>query len=282
MVLGRDDFAGWRINWADKAANIEALAVDLNLGLQSFVFIDDNPHERERVRSALPEVLVPDWPEDPTGYVRALAELTCFDTVAVTAEDLARTALYATEARRSALRTDAASLDDWIRELKIVVTAEPLGAPNLSRAAQLLNKTNQMNLRTRRLTASEFTEWAAAKGHATWCVSVSDRLGDAGLTGLVSVAVDGPDAELVDFVLSCRVMGRRVEESMVHLACEMALRGGASRLTAEYLPTAKNVPCRRFFDGGPFVHEGDRYLVDLTEPVPAPLDVIVTVPSTHT
>ena len=89
------------------------------------------------------------------------------------------------------MRTDTASLDDWIRDLQIVVTAEPLGSANLPRAAQLLNKTNQMNLRTRRLTAPEFLEWAAGDGHATWCVSVADRLGEAGLTGLVSVAVDG-------------------------------------------------------------------------------------------
>ena len=278
MVLQRGDFAGWRIDWSDKAANIEALAADLNLGLQSFVFIDDNRHERERVRAALPEVFVPDWPDDPTGYVRALAELSCFDAVSVTAEDLDRTAMYATEARRSALRTNTASLDDWIRELQIVVSAEPLGSANLPRAAQLLNKTNQMNLRTRRLAAPEFLEWAAGDGHTTWCVSVADRLGEAGLTGLVSVAVDGSDAELVDFVLSCRVMGRRVEESMVHLACQLAIRGGASRLVAEYLPTPKNLPCRRFFDGGPFEHAGDMYVVDLADPVPAPSDVTVTLP----
>jgi FkbH-like protein len=279
MVLARADFAAWRIDWADKAANLEALAVDLNLGLQSFVFIDDNPHERERVRTALPEVFVPEWPDDPTQYVRALDELTCFDTTAVTAEDLQRTAMYATEARRSELRTSAASLDEWIRQLEIVVSAEPLDAANLSRAAQLLNKTNQMNLRTRRLTAGELLEWASTTGHATWCVSVSDRLGDAGLTGLVSVAVDGSSAELVDFVLSCRVMGRKVEEAMVHLACELARRGGASRLVAEHLPTAKNEPCRRFFDGGPFVRDGSAYVVDLSNPPPAPADVTVAMPS---
>ena len=279
MVLRRDDFAGWRIDWSDKAANIEALAADLNLGLQSFVFIDDNRHERERVRAALPEVFVPDWPDDPTGYVRALAELSCFDAVSRHRRGLGP---------HGDVRHRGATLGIANRHSPRSTTgsASCRSSSRLSRSARptcrgrhsCSNKTNQMNLRTRRLAAPEFLEWAAGDGHTTWCVSVADRLGEAGLTGLVSVAVDGTDAELVDFVLSCRVMGRRVEESMVYLACQMAIRGGASRLVAEYVPTPKNMPCRRFFDGGPFEHEGNTYVVDVPDQVSAPADVTVTLP----
>jgi FkbH-like protein len=177
------------------------------------------------------------------------------------------------------MRGGAASLDDWIRDLHIVVTAEPLGSNNLPRAAQLLNKTNQMNLRTRRLAAPELLEWATGDGHMTWCVAVGDRLGDAGLTGLVSVERGGDDALVADFVLSCRVMGRRVEDAMLHLASVMGIRLGATRLTAEYLPTAKNEPCRRFFDGAPMVHDGAVHIVELASPVPPPPDVTIDVPS---
>ncbi len=279
MLLRRADFAAWRIDWLDKAANIAAVAQTLNLGLQSVVFIDDNPHERERVRAALPEVLVPDWPLDPTQYVEALAALRCFESASVTAEDLDRTAMYAAEQRRAELRVDVSSLDDWIRELGMVVRAEPLGPANLPRATQLLNKTNQLNLRTRRLTSPELAAWAASDGRLTWCVSVSDRLGDAGLTGLLSVEVTDETAELTDFVLSCRVMGRRVEETMVHLACRMAIELGARKLVAQHLPTAKNAPCRRFFDSGPLPATGDgEYSIELGPPTPAPDGIEIRVP----
>jgi FkbH-like protein len=271
MVLRRDDFVGWRIDWNDKGANIAALAADLNLGLQSVVFIDDNPHERARIRDALPEVLVPDWPEDPAEFVKALASLRCFDTAAVTAEDRDRTAMYAAEQQRAAMRTEVGSLDDWLQDLGIVVRVEPLGPANLPRATQLLNKTNQMNLRTRRMTSSELATWPEPGRRTTWCVSVSDRLGDAGLTGIVSVEADGQEAELVDFVLSCRVMGRRVEDTMLHLACLQAAQLGAGRLTATLVPTEKNAPCARFFEAGPLVRQPDgSYVVDLTAPAALP------------
>jgi FkbH-like protein len=283
MVLTLDDFAGWRINWDDKAANIVSLVAELNLGLQSVVFIDDNDHERARVAEALPEVLVPDWPDDPTSYPRALRALTCFDSPVKSDEDANRTQLYVTERRRTELLSSVGSLDDWIRELDIVVRADPLGPGNVPRASQLLNKTNQMNLTTRRLTEAEFTDWAAHAGHATWCVTVSDRLGDAGLTGLISIAVDGDQATLVDYVLSCRVMGRRVEPTMVHLACGLARELGARRLVATFVPTAKNDPCRRFFDdSGMTPTQDNRYEWDLQADYPPPRDLVIQSPITVT
>jgi FkbH-like protein len=159
MVLSRDDFVAWRIDWSDKAANIATMVSELNLGLQSVVFIDDSPYERARVREALAEVYVPEWPQDPIDYVGALQSLTCFDTLVVSDEDRARTRLYAEERHRSSLQTDVTSLDDWLRQLDVVVTAQPLSPALLPRATQLLNKTNQMNLATRRLIDSEVRSW---------------------------------------------------------------------------------------------------------------------------
>ena len=246
MVLRRDDFVAQRINWADKAANIADIAAELNIGLQSIVFIDDNAHERARVRAALPEVLVPEWPVDPADYVRSMTSLRCFDSVSLTAEDEQRTALYVAEQRRSTMLTQVASIDEWITALDIQVGVEPVAPGNLTRASQLMNKTNQMNLRTRRLAADELLAWAAEPGHQTVCVSVSDRLGDAGLTGVLSVEAHGSEASIVDFVLSCRVMGRRIEDTMLALACRLAEGLGTSTLHAELIPTAKNAPCARF------------------------------------
>jgi FkbH-like protein len=251
MVLSQDDFVGWKINWSDKARNILDLTRELNLGLQSVVFIDDNPVERARVREALPEVLVPEWPIEKYLYPVALQQLRCFDAPALSEEDLARTRMYQEERQREQLQEQLGSVDDWLKSLEIKVRAEPLHAGNLTRATQLLNKTNQLNLSTRRLTEAELMEWTRGPGRAFWALSVSDRFGDAGLTGLVSIEIADGEARIVDYILSCRVMGRRVEHTMVHMAVTAA-RGRASRITAKLLPTAKNKPCLTFWQGSGF------------------------------
>jgi len=250
MVLKREDFVGYRINWNDKARNVAELAAELNLGLQSVVFLDDNPAERARVRETLPEVLVPEWPADPMHYPSALASLRCFDAPALSREDLERTQMYGAEKKREALRAQVTDLDEWLKTLGIHLKVEALGAANLARSAQLLNKTNQLNLSTRRLTEAELTAWAVQPGRALYALSVSDRFGDAGLTGLLSVEREGNSetARVVDFVLSCRVMGRKIEQAMLHLAVEEARALGAARLEARLLPTAKNKPTREVFD----------------------------------
>jgi FkbH-like protein len=248
MVLRPEHFAGWRINWQDKAANVAALVEELNLGLGSAVFIDDQPAERARVREALPEVLVPEWPEDPTEYRRALRAMRCFDVPALSEEDRARARSYAEERQRREVRASVGSMEAWLEELGVRVEVEPLGEANLSRATQLLNKTNQMNLRTRRMSETEFARWAEGEGRQVWVCRVSDRFGEAGLTGLVSVELDGAEVHVADFILSCRVFGRRVEEAMVGVAAKWARRGGAERLVAEYLPTERNRPCLRFWE----------------------------------
>ena len=257
MVLKEDDFVGWRINWTDKARNISELATELNLGLQSVVFIDDNPVERARVREALPEVFVPEWPEDKLLYASAFGQLRCFDAPAVSKEDLERTRMYAEERKRDNLQKEVGSIEEWLKSLEIKVRAERLAPANLARATQLLNKTNQLNLSTRRLNEAELTAWAAAPNHWLWVVSVSDRFGDAGLTGIVSIEVDGPTARIVDYVLSCRVMGRKVEETLLHIAVTAAFSAGATLVEAHYLKTAKNKPCLTVFKSSGFASSDD-------------------------
>ncbi len=270
MVLREDAFVAHRINWRDKAQNILEIAGELNLGLQSVVFIDDNPVERARVREALPEVLVPEWPQDKHLYRSALTSLRCFDTPTISKEDQERTTLYAAERQREKLQASVGSMDEWLKSLKITVTSEPLGPANLARTVQLMNKTNQLNLSTRRLTEAELLAWVAGAKRSLWAISVSDRFGDAGLTGIVSVEVDGADAKIVDFVLSCRVMGRRVEDTMVHLAVEHARAQGAPRVEALFRQTAKNKPCLTFWQGSGFTNDGDRFVWDASKPYGLP------------
>jgi FkbH-like protein len=271
MVLKEEDFVAWRINWQDKAKNLAELVSSLNLGLQSTVFIDDNPFERARVREALPEVFVPDWPDDKLSYASTLLSLRCFDTPTRSAEDAVRTEMYASDRKREELRAQVGSLDEWLKGLGIRVRAESLTAANLARTTQLLNKTNQMNLTTRRLTEGELLAWATQKDRWLWALSVSDRLGDAGLTGILSVQAEGTVARVVDFVLSCRVMGRRVEETMVYIAVETARKQSLNSVVADFVTTSKNKPCLEFLERSTFQRESaTRFTWDTGREYPMP------------
>lgn len=249
MVLRKKDFAGWRIDWIDKATNVAALLRELNLGLDAAVFLDDSPMERARVAETLPEVIVPEWPDDPSEYVAALHGLRLFDVTGLSREDRARTEMYAAERARREAREALGSLDEWLESLSVRVHVSPLLPETLPRAAQLFNKTNQFNLSTRRLSEVDLESWTSQPDHQLFTVSVSDRFGDSGLTGILSLCTDGMRVEIKDFILSCRVMGRRVEDAMLHFAGTVARRSGAEALVARYRPTERNAPCRRFLEG---------------------------------
>jgi FkbH-like protein len=272
MALRRSDLAGWRINWKDKAENIVDLTRALNLGLQSVVFIDDSPIERGRVREALPDVLVPEWPPDPTRFADALAELDCFDQAAITDEDRARTRMYVEERDRTNDSAAFSSLAHWLSSLDIRARVAPLAAANAKRTVQLLNKTNQLNLATRRRGEAETTAWlAGGDARQLMTVSVADRFGDLGLTGVVSWERRGEDLALVDYLLSCRAMGRKVEETMVHLAVEAARAGGATRVVARAVPSERNGPCLEFWRGSGFAEiEPLLFVWDASQPYPLP------------
>jgi FkbH-like protein len=271
MVLREQDFIGWRINWNDKARNIAELVAELKLGLSAVVFVDDNPVERARVREALPDVLVPEWPEDKLLYASTLRALSCFDAPVLSREDAERTELYAAERARESLKVEVGSIDDWLAGLKTEVRVNALDRVNLPRTVQLLNKTNQMNLRTRRTTELELAAWAAEPDHELWTITVSDRFGDAGLTGVVSLAYSDGVAQVVDFVLSCRVMGRRVEECLLHVAVASARRRKAQRIEAHYLETPKNKPCLDFWQkSAGFIADGHLFSWELSRPYACP------------
>jgi FkbH-like protein len=270
MVVRPDSLDAYRINWQDKAQNVLEIAQELNLGLQSVVFVDDHPAERARVREALPEVFVPEWPTDPMLYVRALESLRCFDSAGLTREDRQRDGMLAAEKLRGAARTGIASFDEWVATLGLTLRFERLAASNLTRAAQLLNKTNQMNLRTRRLSEQELLVWSKEDDHELWTLSVSDRFGESGLTGLLGLAREGEDVAVADYILSCRVMGRRIEEAMVWAATRRGMALGGRRLCIRPLPTPKNRPCLDFFERAGLVRATDGYVWPLDRPQQTP------------
>jgi len=246
MVLRIDDFGAWRINWRDKAQNIAELAMELNVGLDSMVFIDDNKVERARVREALPDVLTPEWPPDPRLYPATLRSLDCFDKASVTTEDRKRSAMYAAARRREETKASVGSIEDWLQSLDIRVTTEDVGRANIGRLVQLLNKTNQMNLSTRRMNEQEFHAWIGSGNRRIWLFRVQDKFGDSGITGILSVEAAEGRGRIVDFILSCRVMGCRIEEAMLHVAVSWARHMRCTKLEAPYVATAKNKPCLEF------------------------------------
>lgn len=254
MILKLEDFAAWKINWNDKALNIVNIVNELNLGIQSVVFIDDNPIEQARVKEALPDVYVPEWPEDKMLYKSALLSLRCFDSPSTSNEDLRKTQLYVEERQRQNLKRKLHSFDDWLATLDMRIIYEELNKANLQRTAQLFNKTNQMNLSTRRITEQELLEWASKEEHKLWTFKVSDRVGDYGLTGIVSLLSKKKIGYIIDFILSCRVMGRKVEETMLHTVIQHARSLGLNEVHALHRPTSKNMPCFRFFKNSGFQH----------------------------
>jgi FkbH-like protein len=272
MVLKSGDFVGWKINWEDKAKNILELVTELNIGIDSVVFIDDSPAERARVREAFPEVLVPEWPQDKMLYKQALLDLRCFDVPSLAEEDGKRTQMYASERERKKLKEDIGSLEDWLEKLEVKVQVEEFNSANLQRTVQLLNKTNQMNLRTRRMTENELVDWVREGLCLFWTFRVKDRFGAYGLTGIISLEVRGREAIICDFLLSCRVMGRKVEEAMVYTAIEAARSRGLDRVCAHYISTVKNRPCLKFWEESGFSREGDSdsFIWDLQSVYPAP------------
>jgi FkbH-like protein len=246
MVLKEEDLAGWKINWRDKAQNIVELVEELSLGLDAAVFIDDNPVERARVGAALPDVFVPDWPKDKLLYRQTLLSLDCFDSGFISSEDRQRTKMYTAERQRSQLKSTVGSLDEWLKTLHTQVIVEPLNDTNVGRVTQLFNKTNQLNLSTRRMTSAELSMWTSGERRRLFVFRVSDKFGDAGLTGILSMEVQQETLQIVDFILSCRVMGRHIEETMLSIAMGYGRAQGLKQVYARYIPTKKNKPCFDF------------------------------------
>lgn len=257
MVLRRDDFVAMRIDWNDKASNIADMVRSLNIGLQSVLFIDDNPVERSRVREFLPEVHVPEWPANKLLYDSALRSLPLFNLDTLSAEDTQRTKLYQDEAERERTRAGHTDVEDWLRSLETEVVVAPLNDADFTRVHQLFGKTNQFNLTTYRWTEHELRERMADPLRPIWSFRVRDKFGDAGLTGILGLYLKDPSTAVIsDLVLSCRVMGRKVEETLLHVATEQARNAGKIVVRANFIPTPKNKPCLEFLQRSGFDQAG--------------------------
>jgi FkbH-like protein len=250
MLLRLDDFAIFRANWLDKVDNLRDIARVLNLGLDSFVFLDDNPVERARIRAALPEVAVPEVGPDPADLVGALERGRYFEAWSLSEEDRQRTESYRTNVQREELRATAGSLEEFLVGLHMTAETGPFTDQVLARVVQLLGKTNQFNLTTRRHNEQRVRQMMASDRWWTQYFKLCDRFGDHGLIGvMIAAAADGDPAtwELDTWLMSCRVIGRQMEDCMLDTVVEAARAAGASRLMGRYVPTPKNALVRDLY-----------------------------------
>jgi FkbH-like protein len=240
MLLRENHFAVFQANWIDKPGNLEAIAKALNIGLDALVILDDNPAERAQIRAALPMVAVPELPSDPSRYAWYLTAAGYFEAVAYSAEDAARADSYAADARRAEVMASARDLGDYLKSLDMTIRFAPFDAKNRQRITQLINKTNQFNLTTRRYTEAEVAAMEADGSVFTLQVRLQDKFGDLGMIGVVICRTAGDSWEIDTWLMSCRVLGRRVEQAMLAQIVEAARRRGITRFLGTYLPTEKN------------------------------------------
>jgi FkbH-like protein len=241
MLLREEDIAVFQANWNDKATNIKAIAEELSLGLDAMVFLDDNPVERGLVRQMLPQVAVPELPDDPALYARTLAAAGYFESIALLKEDLQRAGFYRDNARRVTLQKNAGGLDAYLESLAMEITFQPFDETGRARITQLVNKSNQFNLTTRRYTESEI----AAVEHDPTCFTLQVRLADTfGDNGMISVIICRPAApgewEIDTWLMSCRVLGRRVENMVLQEIVENARQHSIHTIKGAYIPTDRN------------------------------------------
>jgi FkbH-like protein len=254
MMIREDHIAVFQANWDDKATNLKAIADELALGLESLVFLDDNPAERALIRQMLPEIAVPELPDDPTLYAPTLAAAGYFESIAYSDEDRKRADFYQTNARRASLQKQVGDLNAYLMSLDMEITFAPFDAVGRARISQLINKSNQFNLTTCRYTEAEVAGLESDPRCFTLQVRLADAFGDNGMISVVICRHEGTDAWLrawtIDtWLMSCRVLGRGVERMVLRELLQHAKQRGIDRLIGIYRPTERNAMVRDHYQG---------------------------------
>lgn len=267
MVLRMEDIAMFVANWEDKASNIKTIQHTLNIGMDSIVFLDDNPFERNLVKSMIPDITVPDLPEDPSQYLKYIKSLNLFETAAYSETDKNRTKQYQEEIGRVNLQKQFSSYSEYLESLEMVAEAKPFDKFHFSRIAQLTQRSNQFNLRTVRYTEQEIEQLANEREHLTLYFTLKDKFGDY---GLISVVVMDKQPEntlfISEWLMSCRVLKRGMEEFILDEIIRTAEENGFKKVIGEYIRTPKNNMVSELYKKMGFHEvEKDRYEVNVTE-----------------
>jgi FkbH-like protein len=256
MILKEDDIVAFRVNWDDKAANIKAIADTIDLGLDAFVFLDDNPAERKRVRDALPSVAVPELPEDPSDWLSVFQAAGYFEQAGFSQEDQLRAGFYKANALRAAQLERIGDHDDYLRSLGMTLSIAPFDSAGRKRIAQLISKSNQFNLTTRRYSETEIAALQSDPNVFALQARLEDIFGDNGMISAVICRQTSQCWEVDSWLMSCRVLGRRVEETILQYLVGQARAKGITEIIGRYIPTAKNGLVREHFARLGFVQTG--------------------------
>ena len=252
MVLHKDDFVEMKINWDSKPENLVKQAKQLNLGKDSFVFIDDNPVEREAMKQIVPEVKVPDFPTDASLIPQFMKKIYMdyFFTLRTTSEDRQKTLAYQAENARHELQAESDSVESYLKRLNISVEIKKATKDCFERISQLTQKTNQFNLTTRRYSFSDISSMAESPDWLIVSASASDMFGSNGLIAvmIVKINMDSKTAVVDDLLMSCRVMGRTIEHALLSVVENHLASLGINRIESEYIKTIKNAPVKDFWD----------------------------------
>lgn len=257
MVLKLDDFSAFVANWEDKASNIRRIQKELNIGLDSMVFFDDNPFERNLVRTMLPEVEVPELPEDPAEYTAFARMQNLFDTNSYSDEDRVRTERYLAEKSRTELSAGIDNYDDYLKALGMKAVCAPFDAFHIPRIAQLTQRSNQFNLRTVRYSEQEIEEIAANPRYITRYYTLRDRFGEHGLIAVVILEKRENELFVNEWLMSCRVLKRGMEQCIADSILRAAREAGVARVVGEYIPTPKNAMVKDLYASMGFRPLGD-------------------------
>jgi FkbH-like protein len=270
MLLRPRHFAAMRISWNDKSQGLREIAAELNIGIDSLAFLDDNPFEREQVRRTLPEVMVIDLPADPLQYAAVVRDHPAFERLTLSAEDQQRTTFYAEQRERAQAEQKFQSKEDFYRFLEQEAEIAAVSPTTLARISQLTQKTNQFNVTTRRYAEEQISRMAEDPACEVLSIRLHDRFGDHGLVGVSITRDEGDTCEIDTFLLSCRVISRTVESALLAHLAEQAIARGCKRLEGWFLPTKKNAPARDFYKQHGFEiarqnGEGALWSLDLTK-----------------
>jgi FkbH-like protein len=247
MPLRLEHFAAVRVNWSDKAQNLRDIAGELNIGLDSLVFVDDSSFETALVTQLAPEVHTILLPGDPAEYRDVLAGCHLFDALALSDEDRQRSDIYAAERQRRVEQTSSPmSVDDYLRGLEMEASIEAADERSIARVAQLTQKTNQFNLTTRRYTDADIRAFASSNAHDVYTVRLRDRLGDSGIVGVAILHHDDRQSRIDTFLMSCRALGRGVEDALLGACLRSSLRRGSAEIVGQFLPTDRNARVSEF------------------------------------
>ncbi|MEL6673230.1 MAG: HAD-IIIC family phosphatase [Bacteroidota bacterium] len=263
MVLRLSDLAMFVANWENKADNIRYIQQVLNIGFDSMVFLDDNPFERNLVRTELPAVTVPELPEDPAEYLPYLEQLNLFETASYSQEDAKRTKKYQQEAQRNQLKQNFGSIDEFLQGLNMKGSFKAFDSFHIPRIAQLTQRSNQFNLRTVRYDEQQVRQMMKGNGKKGFYIKLEDKFGEYGLISLLIVEASEGDWKIDTWIMSCRVLKRGVEKFALNQLVEAARQAGVKRLLGEYLPTAKNALVKDHYKELGFQGEGQNWSLEV-------------------